>query len=165
MSFVWAKYSSSITFAIFISEFCTPFFSFLRRALSSLLLFVVGFNPANISWNFNFISRSSCVSSIPSRLALFCLLAFSITIVCRWSISGPGIASIWFTWFTASIWSSCLGIAAAWFALFTSHFGLAFPIGSIVLCPYWLLQRCISGTTLLPVSQGISHPIFPSFVS
>ena len=75
MSFFYAKYFSGITFAIFISEFGTPFFSFSRRALYSILVFVVGFNSFIISWNLNFISQSTCVSSIPSRLASFCSIS------------------------------------------------------------------------------------------
>ena len=119
MSFFCATYYFGITFSIFISEFGTPFLSFSRSAFFSILLFVVGSNPSNISWNFNFMSRSSCVSSIPSFLASFSLLSFSVSIIWQWLISGTGIVSTWFTWFTASIWSSCPGLAATWFAFFT----------------------------------------------
>ena len=92
-------------------------------------------------WKFKFISRGSCVSSIPSRLASFCLLTFSVSIILRWSISSPDVAFTWFTWFTASNWSSCHDIAAHDLHCLLSHFGLALPIVSIVLCPYWFLQR------------------------
>ena len=115
-------------------------------------------------WKFKFISRSSCVSSIPSRLASFCLLTFFVSIILRWSISSPNIAFTWFTWFTASNWSSCHDIAAHDLHCLLSHFGLAFPIVSIVLCPYLFLQRLSLRHCTVTGKPGISHSIFPSFV-